>query len=134
MSRDGFINWKRCENLLSSNMPSADNKNFEKVLIALADPTRRELLDHIAIIGQVTATTLATKVTVSRQAVVKHLTVMDNAGLVTSKRVGREVRYKVCPEQLSSAAEWMGNMAADWDRKLEWIKRVAETNNNSDLT
>ncbi|MEK3908565.1 hypothetical protein [Oceanobacillus sp. FSL W7-1309] len=49
---------------------------------------------------------------------------MDNAGLVTSKRVGREVRYKVCPEQLSSEA--------DWDRKLEWIKRVAETNNNSD--
>ncbi|MGM0866725.1 MAG: ArsR/SmtB family transcription factor [Bacillota bacterium] len=94
--------------------------------IALADPTRRELLDLIALRGQATATTLATTVTVSRQAVVKHLTILKDAKLVSSNRVGREVRYKVCPDQLSSTVEWMANLAADWDRKLEWIKRIAE--------
>ncbi|MBN8204053.1 ArsR/SmtB family transcription factor [Bacillus sp. NTK034] len=107
-------------------MATADNANFENVLIALADPTRRELLDLIALRGQATATALATAVTVSRQAVVKHLTILKDAKLVSSNRVGREVRYKVCPQQLSLTAEWMENLAADWDRKLDWIKRMAE--------
>jgi DNA-binding transcriptional ArsR family regulator len=107
-------------------MASTDSNYFEKVLIALADPTRRELLDLIALRGQATATTLATAVTVSRQAVVKHLTILKDARLISSNRVGREVRYKVRPQQLSSTAEWMANLAEDWDRKLEWIKRIAE--------
>lgn len=111
-----------------------DMNNFENVLIALADPTRRQLLNLIAARGQATATTLAAIVPVSRQAVVKHLTVLNGAGLVVSSRVGREVRYTVCPHQLSATAEWMANLAADWDRRLEWVKRVAETNNKSDLT
>jgi DNA-binding transcriptional ArsR family regulator len=109
-------------------LATADSRIFEDVLIALADPTRRELLDLIALSGQATATTLATKVTVSRQAVVKHLTILKDARLVSSNRVGREVRYMLCPQQLSSTAEWMANLAADWDRKLEWIKRIAEDN------
>ncbi|TGB03638.1 ArsR/SmtB family transcription factor [Halobacillus salinus] len=107
-------------------MESTESKIFENVLIALADPTRRELLDLLALRGQATATTLATTVTVSRQAVVKHLTILKNSKLVTSDRVGREVRYKVCPQQLSSTVEWMADLAADWDRKLAWIKRIAE--------
>ncbi|MEG9295064.1 metalloregulator ArsR/SmtB family transcription factor [Mangrovibacillus sp. Mu-81] len=107
-------------------MATTDSSIFEDVLIALADPTRRELLDLIALSEQATATTLATKVTVSRQAVVKHLTILKDARLVSSNRVGREVRYMLCPQQLSSTAEWMANLAADWDRKLEWIKRIAE--------
>ncbi|TCP25586.1 ArsR family transcriptional regulator [Scopulibacillus darangshiensis] len=115
-------------------MLSTDENNLEKVLIALADPTRRQLLNLIAARGQATATTLATTVTVSRQAVVKHLTVLNGAGLVASNRVGREVRYKVCPDQLSEAAEWMANLAADWDKRLGWIKRKAEANNKTDLT
>ncbi|WP_188455771.1 ArsR/SmtB family transcription factor [Virgibacillus oceani] len=115
-------------------MLSTENENFGNVLVALADPTRRQLLDHIAFMGQATATTLATKVTVSRQAVVKHLAVMEDAELVASNRIGREVRYNVCPDQLTSTAKWMGKIAADWDKKLAWIKRMAEANNHSDLT
>ncbi|MBT2599375.1 helix-turn-helix transcriptional regulator [Oceanobacillus sp. ISL-73] len=76
-------------------MATTDSSNFEKILIALADPTRQELLDLIALRGQATATTLATTITVSRQAVVKHLTILKDARLVSSHRVGREVRYKV---------------------------------------
>lgn len=128
----GGYKWKYCGSVLSNELVTTDRNNFENVLIALADPTRRQLLDLIAFQGQATATTLATSVSVSRQAVVKHLTLLKDARLVSSSRVGREVRYKVCPHQLSLTAEWMANLAADWDRRLEWIKHIAETKDNSD--
>lgn len=96
------------------------------VLVALADPTRRQLLDLLAERGEATATTLAERLPVSRQAVVKHLAVLDAAGLVSGSRVGREVRYTVRPAALDATARWMASLAADWDRRLATIKRVAE--------
>lgn len=96
------------------------------VLGALADPTRRRLLDLLAARGEATATTLAERLPVSRQAVVKHLAVLDAAGLVSGTRVGREVRYAVRPAALDATARWMASLAADWDRRLAHIKRVAE--------
>jgi len=98
----------------------------DSVLVALADPTRRQLLDLLAAQGEATATTLAERVPVSRQAVVKHLAVLDGAGLVSGSRVGREVRYAVRPAALNATARWMAALAADWDRRLANIKRVAE--------
>ena len=98
----------------------------DSVLAALADPTRRRLLDLLAAQGESTATTLAERLPVSRQAVVKHLTVLDAAGLVSGGRVGREVRYAVRPAALDATARWMTALAADWDRRLATIKRVAE--------
>lgn len=97
------------------------------VLAALADPTRRQLLDVLAARGEATATTLATELPVSRQAVVKHLAVLTAAGLVSGGRVGREVRYSVHPQRLDATARWMAGLAADWDRRLEAIKRIAES-------
>lgn len=96
------------------------------VLGALADPTRRQLLDLLAARGEATATTLAEQLPVSRQAVVKHLAVLDSAELVSGTRVGREVRYAVRPAALDATARWMASLAADWDRRLAHIKRVAE--------
>ncbi|MFE1229610.1 ArsR/SmtB family transcription factor [Streptomyces sp. NPDC058745] len=96
------------------------------VLGALADPMRRRLLDLLAARGEATATTLAAELPVSRQAVVKHLAVLDAAGLVSGGRVGREVRYAVRPAALDTTARWMAGLAADWDRRLARIKRVAE--------
>jgi DNA-binding transcriptional ArsR family regulator len=96
------------------------------VFAALADPTRRQLLDLLAAQGEVTATTLAARLPVSRQAVVKHLAILDAAGLVSGNRVGREVRYSVRPATLDAAARWMAALAADWDRRLANIKRIAE--------
>ncbi|MDA3624635.1 metalloregulator ArsR/SmtB family transcription factor [Saccharopolyspora oryzae] len=104
--------------------PSTDV--VDGVLAALADPTRRQLLDLLAARGQATATTLADELPVSRQAVVKHLSVLDGAGLVDSVKVGREVRYAVSPGALDTTARWMAALAADWDRRLAKIKRVAE--------
>lgn len=98
----------------------------DSVLTALADPTRRRLLDLLSAQGQATATTLAGGLPISRQAVVKHLTVLDAAGLVGSVKVGREVRYAVRPEALDATARWMAALASDWDRRLAKIKRIAE--------
>jgi DNA-binding transcriptional ArsR family regulator len=98
----------------------------DSVFVALADPTRRHLLNLLAAQGEVTATTLAERLPVSRQAVVKHLTVLASAGLVSGNRVGREVRYSVRPATLDAAARWMAALAADWDRRLANIKRIAE--------
>ncbi|MEU1528579.1 ArsR/SmtB family transcription factor [Streptomyces fagopyri] len=98
----------------------------DSVLVALADPTRRQLLELLAVRGEATATTLAEGLPVTRQAVVKHLSVLDAAGLVTGGRVGREVRYAVRPAALNATARWMAALAADWDRRLATIKRLAE--------
>lgn len=98
----------------------------DSVLAALADPTRRQVLDLLATRGQATATTLADGLPISRQAVVKHLAVLDAAGLVDSLKVGREVRYAVRTESLDITARWMAALAADWDQRLDKIKRVAE--------
>ncbi|MFI6334813.1 ArsR/SmtB family transcription factor [Streptomyces sp. NPDC050535] len=109
---------------MTEERPAADA--VDSVLGALADPTRRQLLDLLAAQGEATATTLAERLPVSRQAVVKHLAVLDAAGLVSGGRVGREVRYAVRPAALNATARWMVGLAADWDRRLANIKRVAE--------
>jgi DNA-binding transcriptional ArsR family regulator len=98
----------------------------DSVLGALAEPTRRQLLDLLAEKGEVTATALAERLPVSRQAVVKHLNVLDAAGLVTSIKVGREVRYSVQPAALNVTARWMSSLASEWDRRLNRIKHLAE--------
>lgn len=98
----------------------------DRVLAALADPTRRQLLDLLSARGQATATTLADGLPISRQAVVKHLAVLDAAGLVDCVKVGREVRYAVRTEALDATARWMAALATEWDRRLAKIKRVAE--------
>lgn len=99
----------------------------DEVFAALADPTRWKLLDVLAGHGEASATTLAAELPVSRQAVVKHLTVLDRAGLVAGHRRGREVRYAVCPDRLDGTARWMARVAADWDARLARIKRIAES-------
>jgi DNA-binding transcriptional ArsR family regulator len=97
-----------------------------RVFAALADPTRRQVLGLLGGQGELTATALADRLPISRQAIVKHLTVLDEAGLVAGRRVGREVRYAVQPEALMATARWMAALANDWDRRLAAIKRVAE--------
>jgi DNA-binding transcriptional ArsR family regulator len=101
-------------------------ERVEDVLVALADATRRRVLDHLAAHGEATATMLAAELPVSRQAVVKHLAVLDQAGLVSSRRIGREVRYALHPQPLDATARWMAGLAAEWDARLAAIKRIAE--------
>jgi len=93
---------------------------------AVADPTRRRVLDALLERGEATTTTLAEGLPVTRQAVAKHLVVLDRVGLVAGHRRGREVRYAVRPERLDAAGEAMARVAAQWDRRLARIKRLAE--------
>jgi len=97
-----------------------------EVFAALADPTRWRVLTLLAERGDGTATTLAGELPVSRPAVIKHLAVLDRAGLVESRRRGREVRYTVRPERLDAAARDLADLAAAWDARLATIKRMAE--------
>jgi DNA-binding transcriptional ArsR family regulator len=98
----------------------------EDIFTALADPTRRSILDLLAANGHGTATSLAAELPVSRPAVIKHLAVLDRAGLVAAQRHGREVRYVVVPRPLAEAAAWMSRLAAEWDARLAAVKRIAE--------
>jgi DNA-binding transcriptional ArsR family regulator len=96
------------------------------VFAALADPTRWRVLGMLAQQGEATATTLAAGLPVSRPAVIKHLGVLDRAGLVTRQRAGREVRYRVEPARLDQTARWIADLAAAWDVRLAALKALAE--------
>jgi len=99
---------------------------LDELWSAVADPTRRRVLDVILARGEATATTVAGELPVTRQAVAKQLAVLDRAGLVEGRRRGREVRYAVRPERLDIAARSMADVAAEWDARLVAIKRIAE--------
>lgn len=98
----------------------------DEVMAALADPTRWRVLSLLAERGEGTATTLAGELPVSRVAVVKHLAVLERAGLVEGARRGREVRYRARPERLEETARWMAGLASQWDQRLDVLKRLAE--------
>ena len=93
---------------------------------AIGDPSRRRVLDLLVSNGEVSASWLAGHVTFSRQAVSKHLAVLEEAGLVSRRRQGREVLYQVRADRLDQAARAMAELAAQWDRRLATIKRLAE--------
>ena len=105
---------------------SVATTELDELWSAVADPTRRRVLDVLLDRGEATATTLAGELPVTRQAVTKHLVVLDRAGLVAGRRRGREVRYAVRPERLDTATRSMAQVAAEWDARLSAIKRIAE--------
>jgi DNA-binding transcriptional ArsR family regulator len=98
----------------------------EDVLIAVADPIRREILAVLTGEGGATPTFLAAGLPVTRQAVAKHLAVLDRAGLVRGHRAGREVRYEADLRPLKRATRWMDGLAAQWEHRLQMIKELAE--------
>jgi DNA-binding transcriptional ArsR family regulator len=98
-----------------------------KVLSALADPVRRQVLDLIASTEEATATTIAVALPISRQAVTKHLAILEAAGLVTTHRRGRDVLYTINPAPIEQAATWLFRRAESWDARLLRLKRLAES-------
>jgi DNA-binding transcriptional ArsR family regulator len=93
---------------------------------AIGDPSRRQVLDLLVSNGAVSASWLAGRVPFSRQAVAKHLAVLEQAGLVSRRKHGREVLYQVQAGRLDQATRAMADLAAQWDRRLAAIKRLAE--------
>lgn len=98
--------------------------SVDTVFAALADPTRRRVLDEVGRRGAATATELAADLPVTRQAVAKHLGVLATAGLVDAQRSGRETRYRVTPAPLGDAIGWMAQVGAEWDDRLARLRRL----------
>jgi len=93
---------------------------------AIGDPTRRRMLDLLLTDGAGTASTLSEKLPVTRQAVSKHLVVLDRVGLVHVTPAGRERRYRVDETQLARAVAQLSDVGAAWDARLRRIKQIAE--------
>ena len=92
------------------------------VFAALADPTRRQVVQSLAGGSTVTASALARDLPVTRQAVAKHLALLHEAGLVAAERRGRETHYRLTPAPLTEAASWMAAVGAEWDDRLEALR------------
>jgi DNA-binding transcriptional ArsR family regulator len=98
----------------------------DELWAAIADPSRRRVLDLLVERGEASASWLAGQVPFTRQAVSKHLVVLEEAGLVGRRKQGREVLYRVDANRLDQASRAMADVAQRWDRRLETIKRLAE--------
>ena len=90
----------------------------QAVFDALADPTRRRLLERLSASGPVSITELAQTFPISRQAVSKHLTALEAAGLVRAERRGRTRVLTLSPEPLADASSWIAEIEARWDARL----------------
>jgi DNA-binding transcriptional ArsR family regulator len=98
----------------------------QAVFAALADPTRRALLRCIASGAASTPTELAALLPVTRQAVSKHLALLERAQLVDAERSGREVRFQATPAPLGDAIAWMTAVGAQWDDRLAALGRAVD--------
>jgi len=99
----------------------------EDLWSAVGDPIRRRMLDLLLTEGVGTATSLSERLPVTRQAVAKHLGVLDRVGLVHATPAGREKRYRVDDAQLGRAVAQLSAVSTAWDARLTRIKRIAET-------
>jgi DNA-binding transcriptional ArsR family regulator len=100
--------------------------NETPVFAALADPMRRKLLLNLAENSPRTATQLAREYPITRQGILKHLTILEEAGLVAVNQQGREKRYTLTPEPLTELEQWIKAISAKWDERLLRLKFLLE--------
>jgi ArsR family transcriptional regulator, cadmium/lead-responsive transcriptional repressor len=106
---------------------NGDDGDDDELLAAVAEPSRRQLVDVLLALGEATPTVLAGDLPFTRQAVAKHLAVLERVGIVEGRRHGREVRYTVRADRLDTATRAMTALAARWDRRPRAIKALAES-------
>jgi ArsR family transcriptional regulator, cadmium/lead-responsive transcriptional repressor len=109
-----------------SDPAEPSERDVGAVFAALADPTRRRVVNVLAERPTVTASALADELPITRQAIAKHLAALANAGLVAAEHEGRETRYRLTPEPLTEAMRWMAAAGAQWDMRLARLKRRLE--------
>jgi DNA-binding transcriptional ArsR family regulator len=98
----------------------------QSLFAALADPMRRSLLVNLAEHSPKTATQLAQEYPITRQGILKHLTILEDAGLVAVHQAGREKRYTLTPEPLEELEQWIEDIGAKWDERLLRLKTWLE--------
>lgn len=103
---------------------------LDEVWTAVGDPNRRRLLDLLLDTGESTPTKLAKHLPLTRQAVSKHLGVLERAGLVNSTPQGRQMTYRIRADELDQATRSIAEVATRWDRRLRRIKAIAEAIEN----
>jgi DNA-binding transcriptional ArsR family regulator len=96
------------------------------VFAALADPVRRSLLVNLAEHSPKTATQLAREYPITRQGLLKHLRILEEARLVAVRQAGREKRYSLTPEPLGEAEQWLQAIGNKWDARLLRLKKMIE--------
>ncbi len=99
----------------------------DELWAAIAEPSRRRLLDALLTTPGGTASSLAGELPLTRQAIAKHLLVLERTGLVTTTKVGRELRYTVDPDRVAEASALLRDAGSRWDRRLAAIKQLAES-------
>ena len=107
-------------------MSRAAEHAVAEVFFALGDETRISMVSKLGS-GAQTATALADGASVTRQAIVKHLQVLQGAGLVTPEKQGREVFYALDTERLVDARSFLDAVSARWDRAIERLRDLVET-------
>ncbi|MBF6298916.1 helix-turn-helix transcriptional regulator [Nocardia amamiensis] len=96
----------------------------ERVFIALADPSRRGVLAALAAGGPATATDLADRLPITRQAIAKHLALLADAGLVTAEPgERRRIRFRLESSPMQVAQQFLAALARDWDSQLDALRR-----------
>jgi DNA-binding transcriptional ArsR family regulator len=104
-------------------MPPDHEAIAEQVFTALADPSRRGILAALAAGGPSTATDLAKRLPITRQAIAKHLNLLAEAGLVTAEQgERRRVRYRLRSAPMQVAQQFLAALARDWDGPLDALK------------
>ena len=92
------------------------------VFQALADPTRRRLVERLAEGDTKTASELAQEFPISRQGLLKHLQILVDAQLIDSRQVGRERRYFLNPTPLNTTLDWIQTINQQWDARLQRLR------------
>jgi DNA-binding transcriptional ArsR family regulator len=104
--------------------------NLAPVFAALADESRWQILSELGR-AELSASALASRLPISRQAIAKHLAALVEVGLVEASRVGREIRFRALGARLGELAQQLDQIGAEWDRRLSAIKRIAESLNQT---
>src|SRR5687767_13809335 len=107
-------------------MSRASERAVADVFFALGDGTRLSVVRKLSAEGAMSATALSDGAKVTRQAIVKHLQVLEGAGLVTHEKRGREVLYALEPQRLEQAKTFLDAVSATWDRRIERLRLLVE--------
>jgi DNA-binding transcriptional ArsR family regulator len=107
-------------------------KSLDPLFSALADPTRRQVVEMLSDGREMTVNEVAQQFDMTRQAVAKHLTILRDADVVRCEKQGRERVHYLVPARMNALAEWVEHYSAFWDRKLTGLKELIEEEHGHD--
>ena len=98
--------------------------DIQSLFGALGDPTRRSLFERLSTDGPASASQLAHELPISRQAIAKHISTLESAGLVTRRGAGREVQFVANPERLDELGSWSARVNRQWQERIQRLTEM----------